>query len=206
MPTNTTSSKGLNIWRKVVANPNGSRSLKLLKQSGFDLRSGTWPARIVAIPFLPNRRARTRALRSPRSARLVIRFLRELARAVETPYCHLEAYDTRKRVLYIGPSVESGMHPKRLLETADFLDMMCSRKWAVAEHNPQQNEIAGLRWEIKFRTRQAHDNELVDLLDAVYQASGYKDGFPMDYDTLKKVIRNEKNTRMALRRKVRRLH
>jgi len=101
------------------------------------------------------------------------------------------------------PSLERETPPKNLEAAADLLEKVLSLRWAIAEHNPQQNEIASLRWEVRFRTGQAHDTALVDLLNVVFEAAGCREGFRMEYSALKKILRNEANTRMALRRKVR---
>jgi hypothetical protein len=202
MPTQLTPSKQQIIWRTVVSDDDALRALGLLKRRGIDLQSGTWPARIVAIPFLPNRRATTRLIVPPRSARLVIRFLNELVAAFGSPYGRLEAYDRQARVFHMKPSLDRETPVTALKQAADLLQKILSLRWAVAEHNPRQNEIASLRWEIRFRTGQPHDTELVDLLNVVFEAAGFKDGFRMDYAALKKLLKNETNTRMALRKKV----
>lgn len=203
MSTHLTQSKHQQIWRKVLSDRDALRSLRKLNREGFDLQSGTWPARIAAIPFLPSCRARTRTIVPPRSSRLVVRFLRELVRAFGTPSWRLETYDPRTRVFHMKPSLERETPPKALEEAAALLERILSLRWAVAEHNPQQNEIASLRWEVRFRTGQAHDTELVDLLNVVFEAAGCRDGFRKEYSALKKILRNEANTRLALRRKVR---
>jgi hypothetical protein len=190
------------IWRRLLADSYGSESLKVLKQAGIDLHAGTWPERIVLIPFLPVRRARTRALATPRSTRVVLRFLRELAQSLEEPYCAVEAYDRKTGIIHMNPSITREMPPARILEASNLLEKMLSRRWVRAQHNPQQIAIAELRWEVKNRTGLPYDTALVDLLSAAFRAAGREPSFRLEYSTLKKVLRNEENTRKAARRKL----
>jgi len=192
------------IWRKVLADPDAQRALKILERDGIDLQRGTWPTRIASIPFLPNRRATTRAIRPPRTSRVVIRFLDDLLNSFAAPYGRLEAYDPSNHVFHMRPSLERETPPRQIKDAADLLRRVLSLNWAIAEHNPQHNEIATLRWEVRSRTGQPHDTELVDLLHVVFEAAGFKNGFRMEYSALKKILRNETNTRQALRRKVHR--
>ncbi len=78
------------IWRAIREDRDGARALAILKKHGFDLERipvefYTWPGMIASIPFLPNRRARSRLLSRPRGLRLAIGFLRELARSLASP-------------------------------------------------------------------------------------------------------------------------
>jgi hypothetical protein len=100
------------------------------------------------------------------------------------------------------PSIMSETPPARILEASDLLQKILSRRWAVAEHNPQQIAIAELRWEIRDRTGQVHDTALGDLLSAVFRAAGREEAFRLEYSALKRVLRNEENTRKAARRKL----
>ena len=72
----------------------------------------------------------------------------------------------------------------------------------IAEHNPRQNAIASIRWEIKRRTKKVHDKELADLLDATYRAGGFKEGSYITPESLKKTQTTERETRKAARRKL----
>jgi hypothetical protein len=191
------------IWRAIRKDKDGARALAMLKKHGFDLERipvgfHTWPGIIASIPFLPSRRARSRILPRPYGLRLTIRFLRELARSVESPYSSVEARD--RRFIYTKASDE--MKPQRFMETADFLEKVHSKKWVITEHNPCQNAIADLRWEIKWRTKKSHDKELTDLLDAAFRAGGFKEGFHMTLESLRKTETIERETRKAARRKL----
>ncbi len=196
------------IWQAMRKDKDGARALAILKKHGFDLERipvdfHTWPGMIASIPFLPSRRARSRLLSRPHGLRLAIRFLRELARPLASPYSRVEARDPRARVIYMGAPDE--MNPWRLTETADFPEKVLelfSWKWVIAEHNPRQNAIASLRWEIKWRTKKPHDTELADLLDAAFRAGGFKEGFHMEFESLKKTETTERETRKAARRKL----
>jgi hypothetical protein len=191
------------IWQAIRRDEGGARALAILKKHGFDLeripvQSHTWPGIIVSIPFLPSRRARSRLLERPYGLRLAIRFLRELARSLESPYSRVEAGD--RKSIYMKASDE--MKPLRFMETADFLEKVLSKKWVITEHNPRQNAIASLRWEIRWRTKKSHDTVLVDLLDATFRAGGFKEGFRMTVESLKKTETIERETRKAARRKL----
>jgi hypothetical protein len=193
------------IWQAIRKDRDGARALAILKKHGFDLERipvefGTWPGMIASIPFLPHRRARSRLLSRPRGLRLAIGFLRELVRSLARSYSRVEARD-RAGVIYMQASDE--MDPVRLMETADFLERVFSFRWVITEHNPRQNAIAYLRWEIKSRTKKPHDTELADLLDATFRAGGFKEGFQMQFESLKKTETYERETRKAARRKLR---
>lgn len=198
--------KDLNrIWQAIRKDKDGARALAILKKHGFDLeripvKSHTWPGMIASIPFLPIRRARSRLLSRPHGLRLAIRFLRELARSLASPYSSVEARDPHARVIYMGASDE--MNPSRFMETANFLEKVLSWKWVITEHNPRQNAVALLRWEIDWRTEKPHDTELADLLDAAFRAGGFKEGFQMQFESLKKTETYERETRKAARRKL----
>ena len=193
------------LWRAIRKDRYGARALATLKKHGFDLeRIGvefhTWPGIIASIPYLPDHRARSRLLPRPHGLRLAIRFLRELSRSLASPYSHVEAYDPRAQVIYMRASDE--MNLLRFTKTADFLEKVSSWKWVIAEHNPRQNTIASLRWEIKRRTKKSHDKELADLLDAAFRAGGFKEGSHMTSESLKKTETTERETRKAARRKL----
>jgi hypothetical protein len=193
------------IWQAIRKDKDGARALAILKKHGFDLERipvtfNTWPGIIVSIPFLPSRRARSWLLSRPYGLRLAIRFLRQLARSLRSPFSRIEASD-RAGVIYMQASDE--MDPVRLIKTADFLEKVSSWKWVITEHNPRQNTIAYLRWEIKSRTKEPHDTELADLLDATFRAAGFKEGFHMTFESLKKTETIERETRKAARRKLR---
>jgi hypothetical protein len=193
------------IWRAIRKDKDGARALAILKKHGFDLgripvEFYTWPGMIASIPFLPHRRARSRLLSRPRGLRLAIGFLRELARSLASPNSRVETRDPRAEVIYMKASDE--MNPLRFMETADFLEKVSSWKWVITEHNPRQNAIASLRWEIKWRTKKPHDTELADLLDATFRAGGFKEGFHMTFESLKKTETIERETRKAARRKL----
>jgi hypothetical protein len=135
------------IWRAIRTDKEGARALAILKRHGFDLaripvESYTWPGIIASIPFLPNRRARSRLLSRPRGLRLAIGFLRELARSLASPYSRVEARD-RAGVIYMQASDELNL--LRFTKAADFLEKVSSWKWVITEHNPRQNAIASLR-------------------------------------------------------------
>jgi hypothetical protein len=192
------------IWRAIREDRNGARALATLKKHGFDLdripiEFHTWPGIIASIPFLPSRRARSRLLPRPRGLRLATRFLRELARCLATAHLRVEARD-RAGVIYMQASDE--LNPLHFTKAADFLENVSSWKWAVTEHNPRQNAIASLRWEIRSRTKKSHDTELADLLDAAFRAAGFKEGFRMQFESLKKTETAERETRKAARRKL----
>jgi hypothetical protein len=193
------------IWRAIRTDKEGARALAILKKHGFDLEKKavefhTWPGIIVSIPFLPIRRARSRPLERPYGLRLATRFLRELARCLATANLRVEARDRRTGVIHLGASDE--MNPLRFMEIADFLEKVFSWRWVITEHNPRQNAIASLRWEIKSRTKKPHDTELIDLLDAAFRAAGFKEGFQMQSESLKKTETAERETRKAARRKL----
>jgi hypothetical protein len=193
------------IWRAIQRDRYGARALVILKKHGFDLeripvKSHTWPGIIASIPFLPNRRARSRFLSRPHGLRLAIRFLRELSRSLTSPYSHVEAHDPRAAVIYMQASDE--VSPLRFMKAADFLEKVSSWKWVIAEHNPRQNAIASLRWEIKWRTNKPHDKELADLLNGAFRAGGFKEGSHMTSESLKKTETTERETRKAARRKL----
>ena len=193
------------IWQAIRKDKDGARALAILKKHGFDLEGilvefHTWPGIIASIPFLPSRRARSRLLSRPYGLRLAIRFLRELARSLASPYSSVEARDPRAEVFYMEASDE--LTPLRFMEAADFLEKVSSWKWVITEHNPLQNAIASLRWETEWRTKKPHDTELADLLDAAFRAGGFKEGFQMQFESLKKTETYEKETRKAARRKL----
>lgn len=191
------------IWRAVRRDKYGAKALANFKKHGFDLERipvavGSWPEVIASIPFLPSRRARSRILSRPDGLRLTIRFLRELARSVECPYSNVEAWDGR----YVYTKASDEINPRRFREAADVLEKLFSKTWVITEHNPPQYAIADLRWEIKSRTKKSHDRELTDLLDAVFRAGGFKQGFQMTFEALKKTEIMERETRKAARRKL----
>jgi hypothetical protein len=192
------------IWQAIRKDRDGARALATLKKHGFDLEGipvefNSWPGIIASIPFLPHRRARSRLLPRPYGLRLAIGFLRQLARSLASPYSRVEASD-RDGVIYMQASDE--MDPVRLMETADFLERVFSWKWVITEHNPRQNTIAYLRWEIKSRTKKPQDTELATLLDATFRAAGFKEEFRMTFESLKKTETIERETRKAARRKL----
>jgi|SRR5580704_3649689 hypothetical protein len=191
------------IWQAIRKDRYGARALAILKKNGFDLDRipvgfQTWPGIIASIPFLPSRRARSRLLSRPYGLRLTIRFLRELARSLESPYSSVESRDRK----YIYTKASHEMNPVRFKETADFLEQIVSKKWVITEHNPRQNAIADLRWEIKSRTKKSRDKELADLLDATFRACGFNEGFHVTVEFLKKTETIERETRKAARRKL----
>lgn len=193
------------IWRAIRKDRYGARALAILKKHGFDLEripveSYTWPGIIASIPFLPKRRARSRLLSRPNGLRLAMRFLRELARSLKSPYSRVEAHDPRAKVIYMRASDE--LNPLPFMKAADFLERVSSWKWVVAEHNPRQNVIASLRWEIRWRTKKPHDKELADLLDATFRAGGFKQGLYMTFESLKKTETTARETRIVARRKL----
>ena len=143
----------------------------------------TWPGMIVCIPFLPNRRARSN--RQPRlpSARPIIRFLREMALAIQQTYTQVEVHDRRKHILYTKAS-ETIRHPALEL-TANHLEWIFSKRWLVTQHNPFTFTIAAIRWQARIITGKAHDKELIDLIDAAFRATG-RAGFPMELEAFKK--------------------
>ena len=193
------------IWQAIREDKDGARALAILKKHGFDLKripveSYTWPGIIASIPFLPHRPARTRILSRPYALRLATGFLRELARSLASPDSRVEARDLRAKVIYTKASDELNfLHFKK---AADFLEQVFSWEWVITEHNPRQNAIASLRWEIKWRTKKPHDREPADLLDAAFRAGGFKEGFQMQFESLKKTETYERETRKAARRKL----
>jgi hypothetical protein len=106
----------------------------------------------------------------------------------------------RAKVMYMQSSDEMDLVHFR--KTVDFLEKASSWKWVITEHNPRQNAIASVRWEIKQRTKKPHDKELIDLLDATFRAGGFKEGFYVTSGSLKKVETVERGTRKAARRKL----
>ena len=193
------------IWRAIQKDKVGAGALTILKEYGFDLdkigvEPCTWPGIIASIPVLPSQRARSRLLRPPAALRSASGFLLELARGLTSPYSHVEARDPRAGVIYTEGSDE--LDPRNFLKAAEFLEKVLSRKWVITEHNPLQNAIASLRWEIKWRTKKPHDKEIVDLLDAAFRAAGFKKGFQMQFESLKKAEKFERETRKAGRRKL----
>jgi hypothetical protein len=193
------------IWQAIRKDKRGARALAVLKKHGFDLERipvdlHTWPGMITTIPFLPNCRARSRLLSRPYGLRLATGFLRQLARSLASPYSRVEARDPRGKVIYMQASDE--LNPSLFTKAADFLEKVSSWKWVITEHNPRQNAIAYLRWEIKSRTKKPHDRQLADLLDATFRAAGFKEGFYMTFESLKKTETIERETRKAARRKL----
>jgi hypothetical protein len=197
------------VWLSIRQDKDGARALKTLKKAGFDLESigvfacwpgpYTWPGMIACIPYLPNRRARSSRQPQLRSARPVIAFLREMARATQETYANVEVHDKRKHILY-GTLAEEIRHP-RLEEAANVVEWVFTKRWVVTHHNPRQNAIASLLWEIRFRTKKPHYQELIDLIDAAFRAAG-RNGFPMELEALKKVESHDHDTRVAARRKL----
>ena len=182
-------------WKTVQKDKDGARALSILWKSGFRLN---WPE-IGLIPFLPTRRARSRNLVLPRGTRLVVRSLREIADGLADQYTSVEAYNPREGSIYMKPGIEGDFPNFR--ELADSLERVGRCRWAVTEHNPRQNAIAGLLWETKNRTGKLREVEVADLLDAVFRAAGKKFTFPLE--SLRKALDREKATRMAGRRKLR---
>jgi hypothetical protein len=195
------------LWKVIRRDEAGARALRVLRTAGFDLDSigaaacsdgpYTWSGMIVSIPFLPNRRARSRLLPRLPSARPVIRQLRELAQATEDPYCDVGAHDKRKRTVY-GKAAITARH---WIKVVEFLDIVFSRKWVIVQFNPLKYTIALVRWAVRVHTREPHDKELIDLIDAAYRAAG-KDGFHMPLETFKKIEIHDRDTRKAGSRKL----
>jgi hypothetical protein len=193
------------IWRAIRKDKDGARALAILKKHGFDLERlpvehHTWPGMIASIPFLPTCRARSRLLSRPDGLRLAIGFLHELARSLASPYSSVEARDPCNKVIYTNASDE--LDTLRFVKAAEFLEKVLSWRWVITEHNPRQNAVASLRWEIKWRTKKPHDTELADLLDAAFRAGGLKQGFQMQIESVKKTETCERETRKAARRKL----
>jgi len=193
------------IWRAIQKDKDGARALALLKKDGFDLGrlapdSYSWTGIIASLPFLPNRRARSRVLARPTGLRLTIRFMRELEQALTNGYSRVEAYHRGKKITHSLPSPDFPLSSFR--QTVEFLEQVTSCKWVVIEHNPLQNKVATLRWATKWRTKKAHDKELHDLIDAGFRAAGFREGFSMEFESFKKVEVAERDTRQAGRRKL----
>lgn len=194
------------IWNKIQNDRGAASALAALKRdrlnlAGIGVGPNSLPAIIASVPFLPNRRARSRVLPRPQGLRLTIRFLRELGNSLTLPFSRVEAYDARARVMYFPPSDE--LRPSSFLQATELLERVWSWRWVVTEQNPLVATIALLRWEIRRRTKKPHDRELIDLLDAAYRAAGFREGFPIELESFKKVERQERESRMAASRKLR---
>lgn len=193
------------IWNIVRNDRDGARALRKFKSHGFDLGGvpvglNTWSGMAASIPLLPNRRARSHVLRKPSSVTSIIQFLSELSKMLVTPYVRFEAHDLKAGIIYIQ-NLE-GVDLRRATEVADFLKRVTSVRWTITEHNPRQNAIASVRWQIRHSTGKARDRELMDLLDAVFRAAGTKETLGISWDSLKKSDTNERETRTAARRKL----
>src|SRR5579884_2196185 len=137
------------IWNAVSKDRDGARALRNIKTYGFDLGAvpvgiNTWSGMTASIPLLPNRRARSRALRKPRSAATVVEFLVKLCELLAIPYQSFEAHDPIERTIHIN-NLE-GVDLRRVAETANFVRKVTSVRWVFTEHNPRQNAIASIRW------------------------------------------------------------
>jgi hypothetical protein len=195
------------LWKVLRRDNDGARALRVLKRAGFDLDSigdarswigtYTWSEVIVSIPFLPNRRARSRRLPRLSSARPVIQLLRELAQATEDPYSDVSAHDKRKRTVYRKAAITA--YPWK--KVVDFLELVFSRNWEITQFNPYKYTLASLRWAVRLQTGKSHDNELIDLIDAAYRAAG-ENGFHMKLVTFNKIETHDRNTRAAGARKL----
>jgi hypothetical protein len=192
------------VWNKIRRDSAGAKALRILKSAGFDLEripaeTGTHSGMIASIPFLPNKRARSRLQPQLPSARPVIRFLRELARATEDTYSNVEAHDKRNHILF--GKFNDRIRPPRLEEAASFLEWVFSKRWVVIQHNPYKNAISWLRWYVIYYTGAPHDRELIDLLDAAFRAAG-KGGFPLELETFKKLGFQDEDTDITGRRRL----
>lgn len=193
-------------WKAIQEDPCGASALESIRDAGWDLSAiplngHIWPAIISAIPSLPNQRAGSEPEPAPKnSARRVILWLRELARAGEEG-CTVEARDPGEGSIYTGGAKE--IATERLHEVADAVEDLALRmKWAVIRQNVQQIEIASLRWEVRRKCGRPLDEEILNLLDAAFRAAGKKNGVPFTLDALKKVEITERKTRVIGRKKL----
>ena len=193
------------IWNKIRKDPAGKKALETLKSAGYDYLEKMPASResvsglIASVPFLPNNRARSRLKPKLPSAQPVIRFLREVAQAREDRYSNVEAHDKRIHTLYgrAYPEIQA----KRFEETADFLEWVFTKRWAVTQFNPLNSAIYEIRCAFNCCAGAPHDKELIDLLDAAFRAAE-KPGFPLQLDSLIKLGHQISRTRLTGRRRL----
>jgi hypothetical protein len=178
------------MWNKVRRDPGAAKALKKLELAGYDGLS-TIPASkdsitgaIALVPFLPNKRARSRLQPKLPSARPIIRFLRELTLAARDDYSNLEAHD--KRNAWVFGKAFKDLHPRKLEEMTNFLDWVFSMRWLIIHHNPRKLEIYEIREDFVDNTGKPHDAQILDLLDAAFRAAS-KPNFKLEIDDLKKI-------------------
>jgi hypothetical protein len=66
------------LWNKLLRDPKTRDAIRKLEQAGFQVSEGQ-RRDIIAIPSLPNRRAKSKALHPPKGMSVVSQFVRELA-------------------------------------------------------------------------------------------------------------------------------
>jgi hypothetical protein len=182
------------IWERAKENKQAKEAIEFLKRERLDLET-MWQA-IAIIPLLPKRRSRSRSLRVPRGTRSAVRFLREMGKMTANPDVVVEARDEHGTT-YSGRGVL-----RQLLKSgqlADSLEKALGCRWVLTEANVQQNALATLRWEVKWRAKKSYDRQLSDVLDAVFRAAGEK--YSESHDTFRKSLDHELQVRKASLRK-----
>lgn len=178
------------MWNKIRRDPAAAKAIKTLESAGYDglatmpATKDTMPGSIALVPFLPNRRARSRLQPGLPSAQPIIRFLRELDDAVKDDYSNLQAHD--KSGPWVFGKAYEYIQPPKLEETANFLAWLFSMRWLFVHYNPRKLQIYEIRMDFIERTGRPHDVQILDLLDAAFRAAG-QPNFKLVVDDLKKV-------------------
>lgn len=195
---NTSPASVARIWMCARKDKQAARAIKVLAKHGLDVRkNGMW-RRIAVIPFLSDRRARSYVVEVPSGAK-VVKFLREMAQAAaEDPWSVVEARSPEGLIRIGRMAIKELLHSGALV---DSLEQALACRWVITQHNPRQNAIAVLGYEIKERTGRLHEVEMFDLLDAVFEAAGKKSPF-YSTDTLGKSLQHEMQVRKSGRRKL----
>lgn len=200
------------VWEKIRNDPDGRRALDKLARDGFKIThlspQGTtpqalnWAAWIAALPFLPDKATRRQLHRRAELRKYwpLIPALRGLALKMSDPFSEV-VVQSRKDL----PPNEIRSIPKRLLETADFLEQFFSWDWSTRERNSRNTVIAVLRSEIRSRTGRPHDIELSALVDCAFRAAGREEGCCIDATALDRMERREMESRVKARRRLRSL-
>jgi hypothetical protein len=199
------------IWEKVLSDINARGALERLGHAGFPISHlkpqdatflhPSWADYICALPLLPNKPP-TRRIHDANSSRKYLPLAQDLREFADAPG------PFREVLIFAGtdyPNYPTNRSLREdLLKAASILERYLSWHYCVCYRNPRHALIAELRWTIRDRTGRPHDRELNILFDAAFRAAGYE-GFYMDSTALDRMEKRQKESRVKMMRRMRKL-
>jgi hypothetical protein len=199
------------IWEKIRSDDQGRRALGRLDEAGFrishlkptDATFGhpSWADYIAALPLVPNKPS-TRYIHTKTKLQKywpLVRELRQFAARLSI-LTDVRIFGGRDY-----PDFHKSTLRDDLLKTAEMLDHFLSWDYYVCNPNLRNALIAELRYTIRERTGKPHDSELNVLIDAAFRAAGYKEGSYIESNTLDRIEKRQKESRIKANKRIRSL-